>query len=73
MIGMVAIIDSLVFAALWGLVAAGLGADLAVSLAVAIAGFAVAFALFLRLGSRAAIGGQAGAESRFPTPGGPQA
>ena len=71
MIGMVAIIDSMVFAALCGLIVAGIAPDLGPALLAALAGFVVAFLLFLRVGTKAAIGGQQAAESRFPTPSDP--
>ena len=68
MVGMVAIIDSMVFAALCGLIAAGIAPALGPALLAATVGFAIAFLAFLRIGSKAAIEGQRNAESRFPTP-----
>lgn len=73
MIGMVAIIDSMVFAALCGLVAAGITPDLMPALLAAFVGFSAAFLVFLRVGTKAAIGGQTRAASRFPTPADPPA
>ena len=72
-IGMIATIVSLVFAAICGLVAAGVGATIDLAMAVAIVGFVMAFATFIALGNRLAFRGQDRIESRFPTPGGPQA
>jgi len=70
-IGMVATIDSMILGALFALVAIGLGAAVEVTFLLAAIGFAAAFLSFARLGQRAALGGQARAESRFPSPGDP--
>jgi hypothetical protein len=67
-VGMVAMIDIMLFAAVCALLAIGFGAGLPVAVLVAVVGFAVAFIVFANVGMRAAMGGQARARSRFPTP-----
>lgn len=65
---MIATIDMIIFGALWTLIAIGRGATLEVAVLAGTAGFAVAFLIFAVAGMRSAMGGQARAESRFPTP-----
>jgi hypothetical protein len=67
-VGMVATIDSMIFGALFALGAIGLGAVTEVAFLTGIVGFGLAFVLFARFAQRSALGGQARAESRFPTP-----
>jgi hypothetical protein len=70
-IGMVATIDAMIVGALGAVIAIGLGGGLAAALLLAVIGFLAGFGTFAVIGQRAAVGGQARAESRFPTPGGP--
>lgn len=70
-IGMVAIIDAMLFGTLCALAAVGMGAGLEVAVLLAVGGFAVGFVLFAVFGMRAAMGQQARALSHFPTPGDP--
>ena len=72
-IGMIATIVSLVFAASCALIATGSGATLEAALAVAVVGFVLAFGSFAVIGNRVAFRGQERVESRFPTPGDPPA
>lgn len=57
-----------IFGALCALVAVGLGAGLEVGVLLGAAGFVAAFSVFPVVGMRSAVGQQARAESRFPTP-----
>lgn len=70
-IGMVATIDAMILGALGALIAISLGGGLVAALLLAVIGFLAGFASFAFIGMRSAVGGQARAESRFPTPGGP--
>jgi hypothetical protein len=67
-VGMVATIDCMIVGSLVALVTVGLGGGLSVALPLAVVAFIVTFAVFARMGMRTAIGRQARAESRFPTP-----
>jgi hypothetical protein len=67
-IGMIGTIVSLVFAALCGLIATGLGAPLEPTLIVAVVGFGLLFALLAMIGNRFAYRAQERVEARFPTP-----
>ncbi|MEJ7697558.1 MAG: hypothetical protein WKF78_13300 [Candidatus Limnocylindrales bacterium] len=67
-IGMISTIDAMIFGALCASIGLGLGLAIEVELVLAITGFAVAFGLLTVVGMRTAIGRQARAESRFPTP-----
>jgi hypothetical protein len=67
-IGMIGVIDAMIFGALCSAVALALGQPLVVALLVAVAGFVTAFALLASTGTRTAIEQQERAESRFPTP-----
>jgi hypothetical protein len=66
--GMIGTIVALVFAALCGLIATGLGASLGPALLASIVAFGLAFALLTVIGYRVAFRGQERIESRFPTP-----
>jgi hypothetical protein len=70
-IGMVATIDAMIVGALGAVIAVALGGGLVAALLLAVIGFLAGFAAFAVIGQRSALGGQARAESRFPTPGGP--
>jgi hypothetical protein len=67
-VGMVATIVAMIFGAICGLVALGLGAGVTVTVASAVVAFLVGFGIFVIVGMRTALGQQARAESRFPTP-----
>lgn len=67
-IGMIATINAMIFGALLAAVSMGLGLSLGTAVILAVAGFVFAFGLFLAVGMRTALGQQARAESRFPTP-----
>ncbi len=67
-VGMVATIDAMIFGAICGLVALGLGAGVTITVASAIVAFLVGFGIFAIVGMRTALGQQARAESRFPSP-----
>ncbi len=68
-VGMVAAIDVMILGALLALAAIAMGAGVGLALAVAIIGSVLMFIGFAMLGTRSALGGQARAEARFPTPG----
>ena len=67
-IGMVGTIDAMIVGALGAVIAIGLGGGLVAALLLAVTGFLVGFGSFAVIGQRSAVGGQARAESRFPTP-----
>ncbi len=67
-VGMVATIDAMIFGAICGLIARGLGAGVAITVASAIVAFLIGFVIFVIVGMRTALGQQARAVSRFPTP-----
>ena len=67
-IGMISTIDAMIFGALCASIGLGLGLAIEVGLVLAITGFAVAFGLLTVVGMRTALGRQARAVSRFPTP-----
>jgi hypothetical protein len=67
-IGMIGVIDAMIFGALGSAVSLGLGLPIEVALAVALAGFAIAFVVLAATGTRTAIRQQDRAESRFPSP-----
>lgn len=67
-IGMVATIDAMILGALGAVVMIGLGAGVEVALLCGVLGFLAGFAVLAVVGMRSAIGQQARAESRFPTP-----
>jgi hypothetical protein len=67
-IGMIGVIDAMIFGALCSAVALALGQPIEVALLVAVAGFVTAFALLASTGTRTAIEQQERAQSRFPTP-----
>ena len=70
-IGMVATIDAMILGAIGALVVLGLGGGLESALLMGAGGFLVGFATFAVIGMRSAVGSQARAEARFPTPVGP--
>ena len=67
-IGMIGVIDALIFAALWSAILLGLGQPIEVGLLAAVAGFVLAFGALALTGTRTAIAQQDRAESRFPSP-----
>lgn len=70
-IGMVATIDAMIVGALGAVIAIASGGGLVAALLLAVIGFLAGFGTFAFVGMRSALGGQARAEARFPTPGGP--
>ena len=67
-IGMIGVIDALIFAALWSAILLGLGQPIEVGLLAAVAAFMLAFGALAVTGTRTAIAQQERAESRFPSP-----
>jgi hypothetical protein len=67
-IGMIGVIDALIFAALWSAILLGLGQPIEVGLLAAVAAFVLAFGVLAVTGTRTAIAQQERAESRFPSP-----
>jgi len=67
-IGMIGVIDALIFAALWSAILLGLGQPIEVGLLAAVAAFVLAFGALAVTGTRAAIAQQDRAASRFPSP-----
>jgi hypothetical protein len=67
-IGMIGVIDALIFAALWSAILLGLGQPIEVGLLAAVAAFVLAFGALAITGTRTAIAQQERAESRFPSP-----
>ena len=67
-IGMIGVIDALIFAALWSAILLGLGQPIEVGLLAAVAAFVLAFGALAITGTRTAIAQQDRAASRFPSP-----
>jgi hypothetical protein len=67
-IGMLAMIVGVIFAALLGVVAAGLGASVAVAIWIGAVGFLVIFVIFAIVGWRVAAGAVEDRDVLFPTP-----
>jgi hypothetical protein len=67
-IGMVVVIDLVLFGALLSVVAAGLGVSTGVAIAIGVAGFIVTFILSTVIGARIALSSVVEPEAMFPTP-----
>jgi hypothetical protein len=67
-VAMVALIDIFILGSVVAIIAIGLGAGLEIALPLAGLGFLLGFVVFAYVGMRTALGQQARAESRFPTP-----